>query len=235
MHIAIIEDEKKCIDILEKHLQRFQRENNADIQYHSYANSMDFLANYKATWDLLLLDIEMPMMDGLMLAHKIREIDTDVLIIFVTKMAQYAMAGYEVSALDYVLKPVNYYAFSMKLRKVQNLLQTRHQHFLVVHGNGFIRKIEVGIIRYIEVLGHTLTYHTPQGVISSTGSRSIQKLEEELIPNGFARCNQCYLVNLKHVQSVEKDNVILQDGECLSVSRNRRKAFMQALLTYWGG
>lgn len=235
MHIAIVEDEIECTNILEKHLQRFQEENKAEIQYRSYTNSMDFLATYQPIWDLILLDIEIPMMDGLTLAHKIRETDTNVLIIFVTKMAQYAMAGYEVNALDYVLKPVNYYAFSMKLRKVQNLLQTRQQHFLVVQGNGFIRKIEVGIIRYIEVLGHTLTYHTPQGVISSTGSRSIRELEEELIPNGFARCNQCYLVNLKYVQSVEKDNVILQGGECLSVSRNRRKAFMQALLTYWGG
>lgn len=235
MHIAIVEDEKVCTSILEQHLQRFQEETNTEIQHHSYTNSMDFLATYQPVWDLLLLDIEMPMMDGLTLAHKIREMDTNVLIIFVTKMAQYAMAGYAVSALDYVLKPVNYYAFSMKLRKVQNLLQTKQQHFLVVQGNGFIRKMEVGMIRYIEVLGHTLTYHTPQGVISSTGSRSIRELEVELHPNGFARCNQCYLVNLKYVQSVEKDTVVLQGGECLSISRNRKKAFMQALLAYWGG
>ena len=171
MRIAIVEDEKECTAILEQHLQRFQKENNIEIQHRSYTNGMDFLAAYQPVWDLLLLDIEMPMMDGLMLAHKIREMDTDVLIIFVTKMAQYAMAGYEVSALDYVLKPVNYYAFSMKLRKVQNLLQTKQQHFLVVQGNGFVRKMEVGMIRYIEVLGHTLTYHTPQGMISSIGKR----------------------------------------------------------------
>ena len=152
MHIAIVEDEKACTSILEQHLQRFQEETNTEIQHRSYTNSMDFLATYQPVWDLLLLDIKMPMMDGLTLAHKIREMDTNVLIIFVTKMAQYAMAGYAVSALDYVLKPVNYYAFSMKLRKVQNLLQTKQQHFLVVQGNGFIRKMEVGMIRYIESL-----------------------------------------------------------------------------------
>lgn len=234
MHIAIAEDEKECTDVLTEYLSLFGQENNVEIQCRTYQNGMELLSSYQPVWDLLLLDIEMPLMDGLTLAHKIREIDPNVMIVFITKTAQYAMAGYEVAALDYILKPVNYYAFSLKMRRALSILQTRQQRHLVVQGNGFIRKITLDTIRYIDVLGHTITYHTPQGTISSTGSTSIRVLESDLAPNGFVRCSQCYLVNLQYVQSVEKDTVVLTGGECLGISRNRRKPFMQALLDYWG-
>lgn len=229
-----MEDEKDSTSILIEHLSVFSRENNIDMQYRQYTNGMDFISSYQPIWDLLLLDIEMPLMDGLTLARKIREIDQNVLIIFITKMAQYAMVGYEVSALDYILKPINYHAFAMKLRRVVNLMQTKQQKCLIVQENSFIQKIAINSIRYIDVLGHTITYHTPQGIISSTGSKSLKELENELISNGFVRCNKCYLVNLQYVQSVEKDIVVLVGGECLSISRSRKKNFMQSLLDYCG-
>lgn len=234
MHIAIVEDEENSTNILMEYLSAFGRENNIDTQYRQYANGVDFISSYQPICDLLLLDIEMPLMDGLTLARKVREVDKNVIIIFITKMAQYAMVGYEVSALDYILKPINYHAFAMKLRRVVNLMQTKQQKCLIVQGNSFIQKIAINSIRYIDVLGHTITYHTPQGIISSTGSKSLKELENELISNGFVRCNKCYLVNLQYVQSVEKDIVVLTGGECLSISRSRKKKFMQSLLDYWG-
>ncbi len=234
MRIAIVEDEQPFADQLAEYIARFSQEYQTEIQCQHFKSSVSFFSSYQPIWDLLLLDIEMPNMNGLMLAHKVREIDQNVLLIFITKVAKYAMAGYEVAALDYVLKPVNYYAFFMKLRRVLSLLETRQKNHLIIQGNGFVRKIPVETIRYIDVLGHTISYHTPQGIISSTGAKSIRKLESELLPDGFCKCNQCYLVNLRYVQSVEKDTVVLTDGECLNISRNRKKPFMQALLDFWG-
>ncbi len=234
MRIAIVEDEQPFADQLIEYIARFSKEYQTEIQCQHFKSSVSFLSSYQPIWDLLLLDIEMPNMNGLMLAHKVREIDQNVLLIFITKVAKYAMAGYEVAALDYVLKPVNYYAFFMKLRRVLSLLETKQKNHLIIQGNGFVRKIPVETIRYIDVLGHTISYHTPQGIISSTGAKSIRKLESELLPDGFCKCNQCYLVNLRYVQSVEKDTAVLTDGECLNISRNRKKPFMQALLDFWG-
>ncbi len=234
MRIAIVEDEQPFADQLVEYITRFSKEYQTEIQCQHFKSSVSFLSSYQPIWDLLLLDIEMPNMNGLMLAHKVREIDQNVLLIFITKVAKYAMAGYEVAALDYVLKPVNYYAFFMKLRRVLSLLETKQKNHLIIQGNGFVRKIPVETIRYIDVLGHTISYHTPQGIISSTGAKSIRKLESELLPDGFCKCNQCYLVNLRYVQSVEKDTAVLTDGECLNISRNRKKPFMQALLDFWG-
>lgn len=234
MRIAIVEDEQPFADQLVEYITRFSKEYQTEIQCQHFKSSVSFLSSYQPIWDLLLLDIEMPNMNGLMLAHKVREIDQNILLIFITKVAKYAMAGYEVAALDYVLKPVNYYAFFMKLRRVLSLLETKQKNHLIIQGNGFVRKIPVETIRYIDVLGHTISYHTPQGIISSTGAKSIRKLESELLPDGFCKCNQCYLVNLRYVQSVEKDTAVLADGECLNISRNRKKPFMQALLDFWG-
>ena len=234
MRIAIVEDEQFFADELIEYASRFSRECQETVQCQHFESSVAFLSAYQPTWDLLLLDIEMPYMDGMTLARKIREIDPDVLLIFITNVAKYAMSGYEVAALDYVLKPVNYYAFSMKLRRCLSLLETKHKNYMVVQGNGFIRKIPVETIRYIDVRGHTISYHTPQETISTTGSKSIRSLESELQPDGFCKCNQCYLVNLRYVRSVEKDTVVLIDDECLSISRNRKKTFMQALLDFWG-
>lgn len=163
MRIAIVEDEQPFADQLVEYITRFSKEYQTEIQCQHFKSSVSFLSSYQPIWDLLLLDIEMPNMNGLMLAHKVREIDQNVLLIFITKVAKYAMAGYEVAALDYVLKPVNYYAFFMKLRRVLSLLETKQKNHLIIQGNGFVRKIPVETIRYIDVLGHTISYHTPAG------------------------------------------------------------------------
>lgn len=234
MRIAIVEDEQSFADELSEYITRFSQEYQIEVQCQYFKSSIAFLSSYQPVWDLLLLDIEMPNMNGMALAHKLREYDQNVLLIFITKVAKYAMAGYEVAALDYVLKPVNYYAFSMKLRRVLSLLETKQNTHIVIQGKGFVRKISVETLRYIEVFGHTISYHTPQGIISSTGAKSIRELESNLSSDGFCKCNQCYLINLRYVQSVEKNTVVLTDGECLNISRNRKKPFMQALLAFWG-
>ena len=234
MRIAIIEDEQSFADELSEYITRFDEQYQTTTQCQHFKSGITFLSAYQPVWDLLLLDIEMPNMDGLTLARKIREIDPQVLLIFITKVPNYAIAGYEVAALDYILKPINYYALSMKLQRALSLLETKQKNHIIIQGNGFIRKIPMETIHYIDVFSHTISYHTHQGIISSTGSKSIRELEKDLSPNGFCKCNQCYLVNLQHVHSVEKDTVILTDGERLKISRNRKKPFMQALLDFLG-
>ena len=234
MRIAIIEDEQTFADELSEYITRFGKQYQTMTQYQHFKSGVTFLSTYQPVWDLLLLDIEMPNMDGLTLARKVREIDPQVLLIFITKVPNYAIAGYEVAALDYVLKPINYYALSMKLRRASSLLETKQKNHIVIQGNGFIRKVPVETIQYIDVFSHTISYHTHLETISSTGSKSIRELEKELSPNGFCKCNQCYLVNLQHVHSIEKDTVVLTGGEHLKISRNRKKPFMQALLDFLG-
>lgn len=235
MRVAIVEDDPSSARQIQMFLEKFGKESSVQISCAVYGDGQDFLSHYQSQWDLILFDIEMPVMDGLSAAREIRKKDPSVLIIFITQMAQYAIHGYEVSALDYILKPLNYYSFSIKMKRVLRILAKYEPGFLAFQSGGIWKKMSLDAIFYIEVFNHTILYHTQEGDYSSTGTKTIRQLETELSGSGFARCNQSYLVNLRHVESLEQNTMILHGGSALRVSRNRRKTFMQALLTYWGG
>ncbi len=111
LNIAIVEDNTKDIEVLQAHLEQFSKENQVQVETHIYRDGLDIFDDYRPIYDLILLDIEMKHLDGISTAEKIRKTDRKVLIMFITNLAQYAIRGYEVDALDYVLKPINYYAF----------------------------------------------------------------------------------------------------------------------------
>ena len=234
MHVAIVEDNNSEAKILEEYLTHFSKENGTEINCTRFQDGKEFLDGYRHKWDLILLDIEMPVMNGMEAARKIRQIDTEVVIIFITQMAQYAIEGYSVNALDYVLKPINYTMFAMKMRRVLHELGTKQTEFLVLQKKTEIYKLPLKEIQYIEVYGHTIVYHTVEADISITSSRTIKQTEAELSGKGFSRCHQCFLVNLYHVNKYDKEEVWVGNKR-IPVSRNRRKNFLQALMEYWGG
>ena len=233
MRIALIEDTYSCAVEIQEQLKRFSQETGTEITCEYFSDGSSFLTHPVSDWDLLLLDIEMPEMNGLEVAHKIRETNSDVLIIFITQMAQYAIEGYSVQAFDYILKPVNYYSFSMKLQQIVSILHSREAQFLVISSqNGKIR-LNLNDLRYVEVFDHTLTYHTTSDTFSSTSFRSLGKLEKELHSTHFARCHNGYLVNLAFVAGYEKSEVFLDEHTSLPLSRTYSKSFLDQLLAYW--
>ena len=124
-NIAIVDDEPEAIKILENYLARFSKENGCEFHYASYKNPVAFLENSKQAYDLVFLDIEMPDMSGMDAARKFREYNVSSALIFVTNMAQYAIEGYSVNADDFIVKPISYYDFAMKLARVLNKLNRR--------------------------------------------------------------------------------------------------------------
>lgn len=117
MKIAIAEDDPRFAKQLEAYIEQFATENQFQVEILRFPDGASLVEAYDCTFDLLLLDVDMPGLDGISAARQIRERDTDVLLMFITNLAQYAIKGYEVDALDYVLKPVNYAALSMKLKR----------------------------------------------------------------------------------------------------------------------
>ena len=234
MRVAIIEDDVIYAEEQQTYLKRFGEENKVEIEAVLFENGEKFLTSYNHNWDLILLDIEMPGRNGISIAEEIRKNNRDVCIIFVTQMAQYALAGYSVEALDYVVKPVNYNMFSMKMQRVLRILETRQTEYLFVKKGATGARIPMKNIYYIEVFNHTLLYHTTEGEIAVTGSRSISQLEEELKDKGFFRCHQCFLVNLSRVNSYDTQQVSVGESD-VPVSRKRRSDFLKALMKYWGG
>lgn len=171
-------------------------------------------------------------LDGILTAKRIREKDAQVILIFITNMAQMAIRGYEVQALDFIVKPVNYYSFAMKIRSALNIIGNKKSRNLVLPTPSGMKKITTDDLYYVEVRGHYLSYHTVDGIFKQKAS--LKDLEDKLSGLSFKRCNNCYLVNLKHVDCVDKDDLMI-GGEWLRISRPRKKEFLQSLADYMGG
>ncbi len=232
MRIAIAEDEIAGCELLKKHLEEYSKAKGVTFEIDYFSNGLDLVEAYKPDYDLLLLDIEMPRLNGMEAAQRIRRQDQDVYIIFITNMAKYAIRGYEVNALDYMLKPVNYFAFAMKMDKVTACLARREKRSMVFSTEDGLIKLAEEEIAYIEAVNHRLLVHTPGRCYTARGTLS--ELEQRLDGGNFVRCNKGYLVNLRHISRVKADTVVVA-GDELVIARRRRDAFLLAVTDYYGG
>lgn len=232
IRIALVEDEAEVRAQLQGYVQRHTRQYGTEFAVTEFADGMELLDDYRPVYDILFLDVEMKHLDGMETARRIRELDPDVMLVFITNMAQYAIKGYAVGALDYVLKPVPYFAFSQQLQKVEAQLRRRTRHYLAVPVEGGLRRLDTSRIYYIESEGHRVHFYTEEGDFAAPGA--LKALEEKLADRPFARCNSGYLVNLAQVQAVQQNTVEVGPYE-LQVSRPKRKSFLAALTDYIGG
>lgn len=162
--------------------------------------------------------------------------DTEVVIIFITNMPQYAIQGYRVDALDYVLKPVSYFAFTQRIDRALTRLKKREKKYLTIAVKGGMMKLDLSEICYVEVQDHDLIYHT---VGQDYRTKGTMRDAEESLADGmkeerFFRCNRCYLVNLDFVENFQGSDITV-NGDCIQVSRARKKAFLNALNDFMNG
>ena len=233
LRIAIVEDDPSTRQILQGFVEQYAAEQGLEYTVTPYEDGAQIAAGYHPGYDIIFMDVEMPGMGGFSAAAQIRAVDSEAVLVFVTNMAQYAIRGYEVDALDYVLKPVDYYQFSTKLsRAIQRVQRQRGGQILLQCAGGGVQLVETSRIYYLETHSRMLHYHTADGEF--TVRSSLQNAESQLAPYHFARCNQCYLVNLKHVKAVENDFVLVGEAR-LEMSRRQRAAFLTALASYIGG
>lgn len=232
VRITIVEDDPADLSRLMDCLRRYEEEQGERFSVKSFSNPSDFLDDYRSDCDLIFLDIELPLFNGVDVARQLRKIDCVVTLVFITNMEQYAVNGYEVDALDFVVKPINYYRFSSMLRKALRLITRRGEKEIIVRSTGTITRLRASQIYYIEIRDHLLIYHTDQGRIESWGKLS--DVEAELADHHFVRCSSSHLVNLRHVISVMGNDVDVA-GTKLPVSQRRRKAFYACVTSYLSG
>ena len=130
--IAVVEDEIEMTNQLLKYVKQFFNENDLDYSVTTYNNAIKLLDNYDFSFDLIFMDINMPILDGMSASKKLREIDSEVTLIFITSLAQYAINGYEVNAFDFVLKPISYYNFALKLTRAIDKLSIEDAKTLII-------------------------------------------------------------------------------------------------------
>lgn len=217
-------------------LSKFFNEKKIEYSLVCYNNGEEFLKEYQKGASLIFMDIEFgkERMNGMDVSRQLRKIDEEVLLVFVTNMAQFAIDGYEVDALDFIVKPMNYFSFTLKMEKVLRILGSHHnsKNVMVSVENG-TRNIFASEILYVEVSNHDLYYHTKNHEYKVR--MSMREAMDQLKGLPFSRCNVCYLVNLAHVESADKDSVLLTNGESLKMPRTRRKEFLSDLGRYLSG
>lgn len=227
IRVAIVEDSRQAASTLTEFLDLFSEKTGVSFSVSLFGDAISFLTGYKAVYDIVFMDIELPRLDGMTAAEKLRRMDKKILLLFVTNMAQFAVKGYEVDAFDYIVKPVGYNNFELKMKKAVALIRSASDVIVINRSSGVVRLL-AREVKYVESSGHKIVYHTDTGEVQG-GNESLSELEERLGPIGFLRCNNCYLVNFRHILSAQGYVVTVSDGEQLQISRPRKKSFMTGL------
>lgn len=229
IHVAIVEDEAVHADKLRAFIEQYGKEKNIAFAVDVYGNGMDFASDYKPYIDAIFIDIEMPFLNGIDCAEKIRQMDESVPIIFVTASVQYAVRGYEVAALGYMVKPITYFSFKLIMDKVIAKIR-RDDKDICIQGRDFTKRISIRDLYYIEVMDHYLIYHTTAGEYRAIGK--MNEVADQLAGYNFFRCSNSHLVNLLYVREVTENQITVGEDKVF-ISRRKKKDFLIALNNFF--
>lgn len=233
IRVAIVDDDPDARAVLRGHLQRHRDEQATEFTVEEFRDGAELAGNYTPRFDMIFLDVEMANLDGFATARIIRETDPQVILIFITNMGQFAIKGYEVDALSYLLKPVSYFAFLQELKRCIERVERNRDDYIVLACDGELIRLATSELVYVESIKHRLEVHTIGRKIGLVGT--LREMTDQLEPRGFFRINSYLLVNLRHVTGVQGADVIMTGGQALPISRARRKPFLAALTGYFGG
>lgn len=231
IRLAIVDDDHASVEELKRLVSDYLTAQERDFVIHTYYDGSELIMDYRK-FDLIFLDIKMEKIGGLEIARMIHKMDENTIIVFVTRMAQYAIHGYEVNALDFLLKPVDAASTAHVLSKALHILDSRSGTTLLLKTAEGLTSLSTNEILYIEVYNHDLIYHTQRGEFR-VRSR-LAEAEEQLRGHHFCLSSRSCLVNLLHVSSVRGDCVMVGDTP-LPLSRGRRREFIQQFTNYVGG
>lgn len=233
--IAICEDEKAQREYLSKLLETWQETSGEKTLVDAYSSAEQFLfeAEEKQAYDLLLLDIQMGRMNGVELARSVREKDTKVNIVFLTGIKDYAVEGYEVGAVRYLLKPVKEAEFFALLDKLCEEAKELGEDYFVFQTGSITNRVSFSEILYAEADGHYVCLKTSEK--EWKWKENISSLSGILEVKGFFLLRRGLYVNLAKVEQIGKTECVLENGEVLPISKARYQALNEAFIAYYKG
>lgn len=229
INIAVIDDSAADIQSICERLKTVAEAEKTEISVTTFSGGEEILYNFKPVFDIILIDVEMPGMDGFEVSKKIRQFDLNVIIIFVTHVSQLAIRGYEVGAFDYIVKPVDVYSFDLKIQRALKRCAFNVNETIVINAEGHMYNVQKREIKYVESTEHIVEWHLMDRSIKE--NISLKEAEKKINDGSFAYCARSYLVNLRHVNSIYKYTCSLGKEE-ITISRAYKRDFIKAFFNY---
>ena len=229
IRVAIVEDSPENGQQLKAMLERYGRENDRSFQFSLFSNGVEFISDYQPQYDLVLMDIDMPLLNGLETSKILRKLDGDVPLVFVTNLEKYAINGYDVGAVGFIVKPLNYATLSVRMHRFMEKVRQEAEPYVVVSSRAGMIKVNLSDIYYVTVDGRYVLLHTRDGEIAH--HKSMKQMEAELVPHDFVRCDNSSMVNLKYVSVVDSRGAVV-NGVTVPCSRSGRKTLLDAFTLY---
>ncbi len=230
LRIAIVDDDQADSAALLSLVTDFFQKNDLAYMSRIFDAPLDFIRSTE-NYDIVFMDIRMEKLDGLEVARIMRKINTDSVLVFVTQMAQLAIKGYEVDALDFIVKPATQFSINYVLSKALTRLDNVSSTIFALKTTEGIVSLSSNDITYVEVFDHRLAYHTTKGTYEARGRLSdvVQKLDSKR----FIMCNRSFVVNLRYVSSVCSEYLVV-DGKKIYISKSHSKEIMKHFSNYLG-
>jgi len=232
MRIAICDDDPKQIQLTSQYVRNWSRDREVTVEICEFNNAESFLFQWSTTisFDMAFLDIQMGSMSGMELAEKIRKIDDQLIIVFITGLKEHILHGYEVRALHYLLKPIKSIDCYKCLEQAYEIITKHRTDTFLIPVEGQIRRFNYNELYYFEVFSHYVSVQTRKGIFSY--KKKISDLAEELPKEIFVRCHRSYIINLQYVKTIEKKLVTMDNGNSVPISSDRWRVVNHAFLRY---
>ena len=224
--IAVCEDETYFSHHITDLVRQYLADKNTEMSIETYASGEELLKG-NGNPDILLMDIELPGLNGMEIVEYLRERGCRGQVIFITAYKEYVFQAFDVDAVHYILKPVEKEKFFWVLDKAARRAGMDRSEVLLLMKNNVNTKIYIKDILYCEVYDHKIFIESTHGRFSYTGT--LDSLEQQL--NGdFFRCHRSYIVNMSHVLDRNGQVVTMAGGSRVFVSRRKKREFEQKLL-----
>ena len=231
INIGICEDELHYRVNIKDMLGDILSTYSINYKIYEFSSGEELLSNYPKDLDILIMDIQMKIINGMDTARKIREFDQNLEIIFMTSFSEFMQEGYEVKAYRYILKPISERKISRNILPCINEIMKKKNNYLTINVKNYVDRIKIDSIVYIETDRPNILIYTNDN--KYTTKMSISKIDKILREHGFFRCHNIYIVNLKLVESMNSNT--LKIGEkYIPISKYRVKELKLALTNILG-
>lgn len=232
MRIAICDDEILQLELLNNYVEKWAAEEKVDCNIELFRSGESFHFHWleDSSYDILLLDIQMNKLNGIQLAKLIREKDNYIQIIFITAISDYMQEGYDVDAINYLIKPIDEEKLKKCLNKAVNKRNTNLKSILI-ESNGVIERINEDSIMYVEIRDHQLYIYNREQIINIR--KTLGEMEEILSRDEFIKPHRSYLVSLKYIKRINTKEIILKNNSVIPISRGNYKGVYRKFFDYF--